>query len=131
MNTAALRKFAKLQFVKKKLKNKLKEIQNQIDKMEPAMLDHLADNEVDKVSLKGGTMLEVKTLIWAKCLSDKKSVIKAIRDAGEGWMIDEGYSAMTLSKYLRELNEQGKPLPKEFKGVIKANPVNNLIARKV
>ena len=131
MNTEALRKFAKLKFVKKKLKNKLKEIEERIEKMEPTLIDHLVENEVDKISLQGGTMLEIRTLIWAKCLGDKKSVINAIREAGEGWMIDEGFSSMTLSKFLRELNEQNKPLPKAFKGIIESNPVNNLIAKKV
>lgn len=130
MNTEALKKYAKLYFVKQKLARKYKEVSDRLEKMELSMLDHLADLEIDKVSLKGGIMLFTRRQLWAKVRS-KEDAINAIKEAGEGWMVSEGFNSNVLSKYLRELDEQGKPLPKEFEGIIETNPKYNLIAKKV
>jgi len=130
MNTAALKRYANWFFAKQKLKAKLKQIEEKLEKESLILIDHLADLEVDKVSLKGGITLSTRTVIWAKC-KDKKSAINAIKEAGEEWMIEEGFNSITLSSFLRELNNTGKELPKEFKGVIESNPKTNLIAKKL
>ena len=130
MNTTALKKYANLFFAKQKLKSKLKEIEERLAKQETILLNHLTDLEIDKVSLKGGISLFTRTVIWAKC-KDKQSAINAIKEAGEEWMIQEGFNSQTLSSFLRELDKIGQELPKEFKGVIEANPKTNLIAKKL
>jgi len=127
MNTQALKRYANWFFAKKKLQAKLKQIEGKLEKESAILLDHLADLEIDKVSLKGGITLFSKTTIWAKC-KDKESAINAIKEAGEEWMIQEGFSTQALSMFLRELDKSGKELPEEFKGVIEANPKTNLIA---
>jgi len=130
MNTKALKRYANWCFAKKKLKAKLKQIEAKLEREAPVLLDHLTDLEVDKVSLKGGITLFSKTVIWAKC-KDKESAVKAIKEAGEEWMVSEGFNSKTLSSFLRGLNEEGKELPKEFKDVITANPKTSLIAKKL
>lgn len=130
MNTAALKRYANWFFAKKKLQAKLKQIETKLEKESTILLDHLADLEVDKVSLKGGITLFTKTTVWAK-YKDKQSAVNAIREAGEEWMISEGFNSITLSSFLRELDKTGQKLPEEFKGVIEANPKTNLIAKKL
>lgn len=138
LNTKKLAEYARLRHAIKKLDAKHKELYAKAEKMQQGLIDNMIDNEVDKVSLKGGTILYISELIWAKYVkdpetekTDKPKVINALKNAGLGWLVQNNYNSQSVSAYLRELDESGKELPKEFKGVIESNPVTKLVAKKV
>jgi len=129
MDTDRLRKFSKKYFLLQRLKNKVKEIQEWINKEQTGLIDHLTDEGVDKVSLSGGTTIFVKTMIWAK-YENKQEAIQAIKDSDITDLIEEGFDSRRLASYLRELDKEGKDLPESFKGIIEPNPTHSLIAKK-
>jgi len=116
----------------------IKEIEEDVDKrkkklaeQETALIDHMIDQGVHTVSLKGGITLSINTLVWAKKLvNDKNEIITAIRESNLAFLVEEGYNSNRLSAYLRELNSENKPIPAALAKVISANPVSKLSAKK-
>ena len=129
LDTDRLKKFARLYLARKKLDAKSSQIGKELEKMMPALIDHMIDEETDKVSFKGGITLRIQPQIWAK-YDDRKEAIEALKEAGLTDMVEEGFNAQTLASYLRELNAAGEDLPEAFKGKIEANTVQKLIAKK-
>lgn len=129
LDTNELKKFARLYLARKKLKEKYNELTKTLESMTPGLLDHLIDEEVDTVSLKGGAVVSIQTQIWPK-YRDRGEVAKALKAAGMSDMVEENFNNQTLASYLRELIASGNELPEPLRGVLEPNPVSKLVARK-
>jgi hypothetical protein len=139
LQTKEFQKFIRLTLAKRKLEAKVKQINLILEHMAQPLIDHMVDEEVDKLSLKGGITIKLDRTIWAKIIAkdefgavDKERVVAALRDAGLNELINaETYNSQSLSKYIRDLAKAQKKIPDEIADVVKANPVPKLIVKKL
>jgi hypothetical protein len=139
LQTKEFQKFIRLTLAKRKLEAKVKQINLILEQMAQPLIDHMVDEEVDKLSLKGGITIKLDRTIWAKIIAkdefgavDKERVVAALRDAGLNELINaETYNSQSLSKYIRDLAKAQKKIPDEIADVVKANPVPKLIVKKL
>jgi len=130
LNTDLLKKYARKYLARKKLREKDSQLTDELMAMQKTLLDHMEVEEISKFSFKGGVTVFTKTLIWAK-YDDRNKAIKALKKAGLGEMVAEGFNAQTLASYLREQDKAEQELPESFEGVIESNPVQTLIVKKM
>jgi hypothetical protein len=130
LNTKKLEEYADIYLQRKYHRDKDNELTEKLVEMEQSLLDHMADEGANKISLVGGKTLSVQEQIWPE-YGTKDVAIAAIRAAKIPGMLEEGFNHQRLAGFLRELIRRGKELPKEFKGKIKAKPVQKLIAKKL
>ena len=134
LNLGQLKKYAALALARKKLQTKEKEIGKRLEKMAPGLIDHLTDHQMTKLPLKGGRTIYIDTKIWSKYLPGKDSFDLATAAKEDGLYEQlggkEAINAQTLASYLRELDQNDQPLPKNLARVIKPNPVSNLVVKK-
>ena len=133
LNLGQLKKYAGLFLARQKLKAKEKEIQKRLDDMAPVLINHLLDHGIARLPLVGGRTISMSTRIWSKYLPDKtaEDLITAAKEdkVYEKLGGKESISAQSLASYLKELDEENKPLPKNLAKVIEPNPVTNLIVK--
>lgn len=134
LNLGQLKKYAAYYMVRKKLKAKYDEYGKKLEKMAPSLITHLVDRQLDKVPLKGGRTIYIDTKIWGKYLEGKNNLdlVTAAKEDGIFELLGgkENVNMTTLASYLRELNQNEEPLPKNLARVIKPNPKDNLIVKK-
>ena len=134
LNIGRLKKYAGLYLARKKLKQAYDKLGKRLEKMAPSLINHMQDHELLKLPLKGGRTLYIDTKIWSKYLPGKDALDMVTAAKEDGLFIllggKEVINAQTMASYLRELNEEEKPLPKNLAGVIEPNPVSNLIVKK-
>jgi hypothetical protein len=130
LNTQMLKKYARKYLARKKIREKDTQLTEELEKMQKVLLDHMGVEEIQKFSFKGGITVSIKKLIWGK-YNDRALVIKALKKAGLGDMVSEGFNAQTIASYLREMDKAERDLPKEFKGVLEANRVQTLTVKKM
>lgn len=133
LNLGQLKKYAGLFLARQKLKAKEKEIQKRLDDMAPVLINHLLDHGIARLPLVGGRTISMSTRIWSKYLPDK-TIEDLIIAAKEDKVYEklggkESISAQSLASYLKELDEENKPLPKNLAKVIEPNPVTNLVVK--
>ena len=133
LNLGQLKKYAGLFLARQKLKAKEKEIQKRLDDMAPVLINHLLDHGIARLPLVGGRTISMSTRIWSKYLPDK-TIEDLITAAKEDMVYEklggkESISAQSLASYLKELDEENKPLPKNLAKVIEPNPVTNLVVK--
>jgi len=131
VNVKSLKKFARLYFARKKLKEKTDEIQKQLDKMEPVLLNHLKEVEsntglsLSTLSLEGGLTFTQHEIIYAKFPKGREEAAKVLKETGFKNYVAEGFNSTSVSALLRELSKKNE-IPKEFKGIIDKNPKESL-----
>ncbi len=130
LNTKALEEFADLYLEKLKTQKKLKELNEQITQKQQALIDHMASEGVNKLSLTEGRTIGVYEEIWPQ-YGEKQNAIKALKAAGIDDLVEENFNHNRLASFIRERLKQGKELPREFSGLIKAETVYKLKARKL
>ena len=133
LNTDALKEYGKTKVAIKKLEDKAKELKEKALMMEDGLIEHMLSEGIDKISIRDpkypGLTLFIRNEIW-EGHTTKEEAIQALKDAGLGSMVEEGFNSQRLSAYLRELDRDNEPLPKEFEGRIRANPTQKLIAKR-
>jgi len=130
LNTEKLKEYADLYLERKKHQDIIKDLTAEIVEMEKMLLEHMANEGMDKVSLTGGKTIMVSEQIWPK-YGHKSIAIEAIKAANINGMIEEGFNHQRLASYIREKIRAGEDLPKEFSGKITAEPVQKLVAKKL
>ena len=128
LDTDLIRKWAKLDSVKKALEFKLAQINNQMTDIEGPILENMASTEISSIKMDGKTVY-VHTSYFAE-VSSRAEAKDAIKAAGFDNLVSENYNANSLSALVREFRNEGKELPKAFAGVIKIGERNGLRSRK-
>jgi hypothetical protein len=130
LNTNMLKKYARKYLARKKIREKDTQLTEELEKMQKILLDHMDVEDTQRFSFKGGITVFRRRQIWGK-YNDRKLVIKALKKAGLGDMVSEGFHAQTIASYLREMDKAERNLPEELKGVLEINRDETLIAKKM
>jgi hypothetical protein len=95
-------------------KEQLKEVQARYDEAETKMVEHLTAIGADATAKYDGigyAKLQ-KPRVYASCLKENEDRLKAyLREKGREDLVREVVNAQSLSGYVGELIEAGKPLP--------------------
>lgn len=125
-----IRYWAELEHEKRALEDKLKEVKARQAQIEERVQEVFAETGMQNVRIAGLTVyLERK--LWAKREEGvtMEEACAALKEAGLGDLVTEGYNSHTLSAYLRELERTNQPLPPELEGKITAAEVFSVRAR--
>lgn len=98
---------------KKNLNMELKDTQERINQLEPWVVDHLAENDVDGLKLNGKSIY-VQHRVFTKVIGSKDEAIRALKEAGLDEYVAENFNRRSLDGYIGELIKNGEELPPEF-----------------
>jgi hypothetical protein len=121
LNLNLLRRYADLNRQLTEFNDRAKAVKNEMDGLTETIIQHMADEQVEKVNLAPGVNLKITSLTFAK-YPDPQSAMAALRKAGFDDMIHENFDRGRLNALIREFEDAGDPLPEAFVGVIEANP---------
>jgi hypothetical protein len=96
------------------MKEQLKEVQKRYDEAETAMVEHLTANQAEATAKYDGIGYAklMKPRVYASCLKENEDKLKAyLVEHGREDLIKEVVAAPSLSAYVGELVEAGKPIP--------------------
>lgn len=128
-------RFAELTAEKRRLKERLNEIEPQLKAMEPQLLSYLGEEGYELVRISGFTISPVREpwVYPAKGVS-RQVVCAALKANGLGRFVKEGFNTRSLTAYVRELEEHyqltesGDPeaainfLPEGLAGILEIKP---------
>jgi hypothetical protein len=96
--------FVALTVFKRDLEGQLRRIKSEIASREQAILEQLADAGEDGYKL-GGRTVYITRKVWARAASSKPDACQALKAAGLGDYVEEGFNTNSLSAYFREQRE--------------------------
>lgn len=120
LNMEKLRKFARLHRKLEKVKRVEAKLKRQIKELEEPLIQHMADEQTDKVNVGPEMNVKITSLLFAK-YPNPQAAMDALKDAGHEDMISENFDRGRLNALIREYAEMGEPLPDCFEGRIVAN----------
>ena len=113
-----------------------REIQDEINDIEPVLLAHFEKTGTQKITQNGLTVYLKRDLYAGLCEDGSGSKIseevakQALKDAGLSDFCLEKINTTGLSAFFRELDEAGQELPEQLVGKFKANEVFKISSRK-
>ena len=131
MNTDIMRRYVEVKTLVEIREAETKPLQEEMDALEARIIDELQSAEVDSVTVKGITLYRY-TQRWASRLPEVTATqaLAALRDAGLGEFVSEGFSTQTLSAWLRERVDQNEEIPEAVKSAFMLREVPKLGARR-
>ena len=147
MNINAVRRFAELDQKRLKLKRESDAVKKEVDALEQLILEDLAQDPTGWSMNRDGmpqmrvnigpdhqpnlVLVHLFRQVWAKCVDeDWTRATAAMEDAGLGEYVEHKYDSKVFSKYLRELDKEGKPLPEPLIGAVEADVRLSLRTRR-
>ena len=136
--TPNLVRFAELYNRKRDLDAEVKRVEEEMKVLEGPLMEQFASDGISSVKI-GGQTVYLHSQLWAKLIvrdgedrdAAKERALNALKAAQLEDFVEESYNSNRLSAYLRELKQQGKPMPEEFEGAIEGITQFSLRARKV
>lgn len=116
LDTQSYKEYVRLYNDKKETEKKLKNIKKDLLEKESFLIENLADNDMQRISISGKT-LYTKINTFA-VISNKLEAISILKQEGYGDFIKENYSTQAISKLIRDLLEDDGELPEGFKDII-------------
>lgn len=111
---------------KKDLERKTKPYTEELNRLEPIILEQMAEEGVDSIKMMGSNV-HIKERVWAKIVAvNREEAVQAVKDAGFLDLVKEDFNLNQLSSFVSEYYREGKELPLEFAGKIEANPTYSL-----
>jgi len=105
----AFRSFAQLTREKRKLLDRIRQIEGKLDVLQYQLRDLLGAGSWDKVSVEGYTIyLRRQIFVRHQDYASAGEVVAALKRNGMAHFVKEQYNVSTLSKHIRELEEQHK-----------------------
>jgi len=117
LNTEYLKKFVELEKRKIELETEINKVKGEILLLEPHIIDNLATEGIKNITVDGRTIFTKENFFAV--VSSKEEAIEALRKAGYGDMINEGYNTNKLSALIREMKNENQELPEAFENRIK------------
>lgn len=109
-----------LQEEKKELESRVREIGTQIDALDLALSDAMAEAELDRFCRNGSTFYLKSRLFASPAAGCKDEMIKALKENGYGELVTETVNAGTLASFVKEQREiTGEEVPEWLRGKIK------------
>jgi hypothetical protein len=104
---------------KKELEAQVKELNGEIDSLDTALSDAMADADVDKFSRNGSTFYLNSRLFASPQAGRKDALMKALKDNGYGSIVVETVNANTLASFCKEqLAANNDELPDWLRDVV-------------
>ena len=132
MDTNRIKRYAELTLLKRQAKTTLADIQEEMDKIQQEVLDIMGAEGVSSLRVntsEGWFTVSPKRTIWAGIEEGMKlQAIEVLESLGLKDLLSPNYQS--LSSWVREHEDQGRPLPAEFAGVIAVREVFSLGVRK-
>ena len=101
-----------LQEKKKELEAEAKAIGAEIDELDLALSDAMADAELDRFSRNGSTFYLKSRLFASPAAGRKNEMMQALKDNGYGSLVTETVNANTLASFIKEQREiTGEDVP--------------------
>ena len=119
--------FIELSERERDLKHELDNIKKAKDRLEPEILEHWVDNEIQSQRVRGNT-LYLHTQTWASAGDNRQRAVEALRAAGLEDLIT--VNSQTLSAFVREKQANGEALPPEVQDTITITERVSLRARR-
>jgi len=120
-------RYAELKDAKRVLENEIAKLQEEINTLEPQLLDTFAEQGVNSIKTQSGFSVSLRRQVWARVL-DRDRVRDVLESQGLGWLLTPNSSQ--LSAWLREQEKDGRSLPNEFSGVVEPFERFSLSVRK-
>lgn len=109
-----LREFLEVDTQIRELKEQQEALQQKKDALEKQGIDLLTEMGVDKVTLEGRTF-SIREYFYPKPKEGaKEEAMKALKRAKLGMFVTESTNSRTLGAYIKDLQKQGKAIPKVF-----------------
>lgn len=104
----ALDEFVELTMRKRDLERQLRAVKEQIEPLAAQLLDEFSSEGVSGKRHEGtGRMVSISRKVWARAADgDKPAACEALKDAGLGDYVQEGFNTNSLSAYFREQWDQ-------------------------
>lgn len=116
MNVDLMKRWMALKDWRDELNQKMREVEADMTSLEAQILDGMAEEGIDSIKINGKN-LHIRRRIFAS-VHDKELAVEALKEAGYGDLVKEGFNTNQLSALLNEFENEGKPLPECFNGVI-------------
>lgn len=118
MNTQAVNRLVELTVRKRELEAQAKELAREIQELEESLLEQFGEAGISSVRAEGGTV-SLSRQLWATCADgDYSRACAALHAAGLDEFVQPRFNSNTLSAYFRELDRDGRPIPKALEGAI-------------
>lgn len=136
-----LREYAELTLRKRRLDDEKNDINKRLAVLEPQLLDQFEQARVKNMALSGVGTVYLQKEGWARIAKDgddgspeakqraKMRACAALREAGFGEYVEEGFNTQSLSAVLREMSRNGEDIPEELEGAIDFEPSFRLKVR--
>lgn len=129
LNTGPFQEYADLELEKRRLDRRLKKVKGRMKQLEPRLKQQLDETGMRNVPLTGKGTIHLNRGGWARVVksnpdadspsdADKARAIAALKAAGLGDLISEGFNTQTLSGVFREWDKQQQDPPPELEGAI-------------
>lgn len=132
MNLA--KKIASLTVEKRKLDEALRAVKDQIAELEPEMLNHMMEDQMDRLHLTVDgekVTLYIHRMMYAKPREgDRATVVSTLKRCGMSDFVTENYNSNSLSAYVRERLASGSPLQPTLSGVIEVSEQVSIRGRR-
>lgn len=124
------REFMKVDAQIRELKERQEELQKVKDDLERQGIDLLTEMGVDKLSLEGRTF-SIREYFYPKPKDGMKELaMKALKRAKLGMFVTESTNSRTLGAFIKDLQKEGKPIPKVFNEFFDLSPAYKLGSTK-
>ena len=133
MDVNKIKHFAELYLKHKQLTAELSVLANEINQMQDGLIEHMATEGINKISLNGGVTVSLKTQVWPKYKNGKSKddLAVALESDGFGSLVTKGINHQTFAALIREFNTDGKPLPPAISEVVEISETVRLIAKEL
>lgn len=132
MDTERVKRYAELTSLKRQAKTTLADIQEEMDKIQQEVLDAMGAEGISSLRVdtsEGRFTVFPKRQLWAGIEEGMKmQAIEVLESLGLKDLLSPNYQS--LSSWVREHEDQDRPLPAEFAGVIAVREVFSLGVRK-
>lgn len=126
-----LAEFVALEHERREHEDRLKVIAERLGKLSEPLLNHFADSGIQNANVNGLTVfVRVDRYVSKKSEATTDQVCEALREAGLGYMVSDGYNAASLKSKVREWEEAGAEVPPELAALLNVGEVARLATRK-
>ena len=119
MNTEAIKAFIELRLEKATLKTRLSIIEEEIRKAERPIIDGLANEGVDRITLDGFTVSTRRNL-RGSAGGNMPGLIRALKSVNLDVLVSETVNASRLTAWVKEFDEHSNMSPVEVRAEIEA-----------
>jgi hypothetical protein len=124
-----VRRYAELSRLRKEQDDALEKTKAELAQLEPRLVDYFTKNGITSMKVDKTTVFFHRQT-WANAADgDYERANSALKAAGLGHFVKEGFNTQTLSAYYRELEQEGISPPEELKDAIKVTEKVSLRTR--